>query len=715
MKRKAVTVALSKDFLTKAKDLPREASARAITFGLAWRKNPTSPKYNYETIKDAPDNNLRSLRFDDDFRAIVLRSERGDAYVMLWIDGHEQAWEWARTHRCEVHPDTGSLQIFQVDEASEKQEEHANDIRIGGLFDEYTGEQLRALGVPPQLMFRVRHIMTRPQFEEVGLLLPSDAYESLLFLLEGESYHAVHDLVTGSSIPVEKEIDTTDIATALEDDTSKQEFTVVEDEEELEQMLTGSLEAWRIFLHRSQRRLVDKTWRGPVRVLGGAGTGKTVVAMHRAKYLAESVFTDPDHRILFTTFTRNLAEDIKNNLRKLCDTKAMKRIEVVSLDRWVNDFLKRQGFEKQIKYFGNSRDTRLQELWEQALLQKPLDQSLPDSFYREEWEQVIQGKGVSSLREYARADRTGRGSALHRGPRKAIWPVFEEYRNLMATHGVCEREDAIRAARQILEEKGDILPYRSVLVDEAQDMSNEAFKLIREIVPTDERGRENDIFIVGDGHQRIYNHSVVLSHCRIHIVGRSHRLRINYRTSEEIRRFAVSVLEGFEIDDLDGGEDTQRGYTSLVKGIAPTIKPCTSLADEIDAIVKFLGAPDKQRETCIVTRTNALLDTYKQHLEARGITTYLLSRSAAEDPSKAGVRMATMHRVKGLEFDRVVLAGIDEGKVPLAAAIESTEDGATREALEIQERALFYVACTRAKREVLVTCSHTLSPFIAEE
>ena len=278
----------------------------------------------------------------------------------------------------------------------------------------------------------------------------------------------------------------------------------------------------------------------------------------------------------------------------------------------------------------------------------------------------------------------------------------------MSERGVCEREDALRAARHILEQRGDILPYKCVLVDEAQDMTNEAFKLIRQIVPE----QPDDIFIVGDGHQRIYNHKVVLSHCGVHIVGRSHRLKINYRTSAQIQRFAMAVLEGQRVDDLDAGEDSLSGYRSLVQGVAPRVELHESLDAELETIQAFIQAPGAAASTCLVVRTNRQLDLYERALNDRHIPTYKLSRGRIEDARRTELRLATMHRVKGLEFERVILAGVNEGEVPLARALNQSDDELVRESAELQERALFYVACSRAKREVLVTTSGKPSPFL---
>ena len=297
---------------------------------------------------------------------------------------------------------------------------------------------------------------------------------------------------------------------------------------------------------------------GPVRVLGGAGTGKTVAAMHRAKWLAMNVFAGKNDRILFTTFTRNLAADIRENLAKICPQEALARIEVVNLDKWVSDFLKRNGYSNVIDY-----GQRINPLWEKALVLAPSELGLDLHFYREEWERVVQPLALSSLSEYIKAARVGRGVRLSRKDRLAVWPVFEDYRALLNENGLREAPDAMRDARLLLENKGDILPYKAVIVDEAQDMGPEAFRLIRQMLPGSER--KNDLFIVGDAHQRIYRYKVVLSQCGVNVRRRSRKLRINYRTTEETRRWAMRLLEGLSVDDLDGGLNEQKGYKSLLR------------------------------------------------------------------------------------------------------------------------------------------------------
>jgi superfamily I DNA/RNA helicase len=228
--------------------------------------------------------------------------------------------------------------------------------------------------------------------------------------------------------------------------------------------------------------------------------------------------------------------------------------------------------------------------------------------------------------------------------------------------------------------------------------------------------QKNDLFIVGDAHQRIYRHKVVLGRCGIKIVGRGRKLKINYRTTEENRRWAVNLLKGITFDDLDGGVDEQKGYKSLIHGIVPKVECTESFQAEIDIIIKYIDQIEQEggslNEICLVARTHDLLKQYEGAFKAKGKETYFIRRSEPEDRRIAGIRLATMHRVKGLEFERVIVAGANDGIVPLKLKWATTNDPVIQSDRETQERALFYVAATRAKREVVVTCFGKASKFL---
>ena len=701
-------MAMSSDFLVAYARLPASQQRGVRTLISRFNADATSSGLNYERIQGARDPNLRSLRIGLSYRAIVSKPERGGRHMLLWADKHDKAYRWARRHRCDINPETGALQVYEpvgrppddsraaVGEPSPTRSDHA--IRRPAFAD-LKDRQLARLAVPPAMAAEVREIFDEAGLDGMQNRLPVEAYDALYLYLAGDTYE---QLVAEREAPAE--VDTEDFASALERAESRARFVIVEDDLALEAMLNAPLEHWRVFLHPSQRRLVERHWNGPVRALGGAGTGKTVAAMHRARWLARNL---PAGRILFTTFARNLATDIENNLRSICSPEEMSRIEVKNLDRWVAGFLRGRRYEFQTQY-GRNR-----EAWQRALDCKPPELALPDSFYEDEWEQVIQASGVTSEQEYRQVSRIGRGTRLGRSARVKVWPVFEEYRAQLAERGLKEVDDAYRDAAALLIEDGGGSDYVTVIVDEAQDMGAQAFALVRAIVPS---GRD-DLFIVGDGHQRIYGRNrVVLGRCGIDIRGRSRKLRLNYRTTEETRRWASRLLSGRDIDDLDGGADDNKGIRSLTRGPEPVLRHFVSREEQNDYLTSHLldlhNGGESLRAVCIVARTTEERRAVEQALCAQGVETTVIERNAIDDGTQGGVRLATMHRVKGLEFERVVMASINRGLVPLSAAVDNKSDAAARESAETEERALLYVAATRARKELLVLSYGVPSPLL---
>ena len=696
-------VAIFDEFLDAFARIPRAQQKKVNKFLRKFREDPTNPSINYESISTFKDPNLRTVRIDQAYRAIVLKPEIGNVYVLLWVDNHDEAMQWAARKRIAIHPETGSLQVISAEPVVVAPAPVEAEVALA-LFDHVRDRELSRLGVPPDQVAAVRGMLTVEQLDQAQAQLPPEAFEALHWLADGETLETVE---AAMAIAVEADVDTDDFEAALERDSSKRRFVLVDDDATLEAMLDAPLEKWRVFLHPSQRRLVYRNWNGPVRVLGGAGTGKTVVAMHRAAYLAEKVFREPGDRILFTTFTRNLALDIRANLATLCSPDALARIEVVHLDKWVQDLLQNAGYKYEVKWWGSGG--QLQGLWDQAeVLGAGL--GFPTGFFRDEWERVVQAQGCETWEHYKKASRSGRGVRMSRGQRRQAWPVFEEYRHLLEKHGLREPEDALRDAKALLDQGSIRLRVRSILVDEAQDMSTHAFALLRAVIPDE---RPNDLFIAGDGHQRIYRKQVVLSRAGVNIMGRGRRLRINYRTTDEIRRYAVALLEGIAFDDLDAGEDSTAGYRSLMHGEVPELRVGDTFEDEAEAIAEWLTGVELRR-CCLVARTHKLVARYSDALQDRGIETQKIQASAADDHSKPGLRVATMHRVKGLEYDRIILAGLTDKAMPFEDQIERTKDKSVQREAELMERALLYVAITRARRAVLVTAHGTVSGWIPE-
>jgi len=738
MSESRLTVALSNDFFKAFGRLPEKAQGKVATFISKFRANPRSPGLNYERIEGGKDPFIRSIRVDQDIRCIVRAPDTGDTYVLLWIDKHDDAYQWARRRTCHVNRVSGALQVVDVEAAemavgdaiaAAVSEALANQaavvqpspspsapspsasaqgpVQVGSLFGDCSDDQLMLLGVPEALLPAVRAVTSEEALSRLIEWVPQDCVDGLILLADGQPIEAVIEELDRQRPAA---IDPTDVAAALQTPESKAEFLVITDDDVLEAMLSAPLERWRVFLHPSQRRLVERQWSGAVRVLGGAGTGKTVVAMHRARWLAhELIKNGAPGRVLFTTFTRNLATDIRANLTKICSPEELQRIEVIHLDGWVMNVLKGQGL--QVRVFNEeARDS----CWSLAMDVADTSLGLDERFYREEWKDVVLAQSCRSRDEYLMARRVGRGTRLSRPQRAQIWPVFDAVRAEFRQRGLWEPEEAKQIAADLIHKAKQPPLYAAVVVDEAQDLDVASFSLLRALVG---EPRANDLFIVGDPHQRIYGKPLVLSRCGIDIRGRARKLRINYRTTEETRAWATAVLHGLDFDDLDGGSDPASDTRSLLHGDQPLVQGFEDPGEEQRFLVSTLRQlRDEQQSlasTCVAARTNKAVDKLEALLKGEGFATRVIKAEESDDPSDPALRLATMHRVKGLEFDQVFLPALDASQMPLQVELNKRPDALSRELFEQQERSLLHVAATRAKKRVVVSYSGKASPFIS--
>ena len=700
-------VALADTFWTSFARLPKAQTKKVVEFVTKFRQAADSSGINYEKIKNAAQPSFRSVRIDQAYRGIVLKPDIGRTYVLLWVDHHDDAYAWAERTRCEVHPDTGVLQLYETaiiepPESAEPIVDPVTPISAAPLFS-LEIDQLSGLGVPEGMYESVLQVTSEAELEAMQNRLPVEAFEALYLFADGvpwaeiwEEYHFSPD----------EAVDTGDIDAALERAASKRRFCVIEGELELKEMLAAPLEKWRVFLHPTQRKLVERHWNGPVRVLGGAGTGKTVVAMHRAVWLVRNTLFDKQTKVLFLTFNTNLAKDIEYNLSKIATTSDLARIEVINVDAWVSRYLKSRRYPDKIV-----GDFHLNDLWNMVIGSvKPSEPSLPDSFFKEEWERVILPNRVMSQDDYLRVSRKGRGVALSRKQRAALWPVFDEMRSNMQQQGWRSYQDATLDAYDLLNQADTPSQYSAVVVDEAQDMGPEALHLIRQLAP---EGKD-DLFLVGDGHQRIYRKKAVMGQCGIRIVGRSRKLKVNYRTTEQIRRFASAMLEGLAIDDLDGEEDPRPGYRSLTHGVAPEVQDFPDLTEEVSFVAKQIRElcvdESEYSGCCLAVRLNNLRDEFAEELRSLGLPVVVLDKQA-DNQQVLGVRVANMHRVKGLEFRHVFLAGMNMGVVPNPHAVASDDPVEVR-AAELSERALVHVAASRAIEHLYISHHGEMSPYL---
>lgn len=684
-----VTIAIHSDFLSALSKLPSGIQTKTQNFIKKFSQNPFDTGINFEKISNPYDDKFYSGRVDKTYRVIIAIQETTHTYVLLWVDHHDEAYQWANTKKIEVNKLTGLLQLYDIIPITTEEKKVVNKI-----FDKYTDEQLIALGLPELQLPLVRSFVYITDFYGQKDAFSTDVAECLEFLLDGTSYSEVLSLIQPPEEP------TGDFSMALSSENNSRSYTVVEGQEELKLMFEAPLEKWRVFLHPSQKKMVEKYFSGPARVSGEAGTGKTVVAMHRTKYLLSQ-----GKKVLFTTFTANLVGDIENNIMKILSLQESKRLDIKSVDALITSYLSSKGKRYRIIY----DEDELLGYWEKAIENSNEDMEYDTAFFMEEWRKIATVMDQLSVDKYVSTQRLDRGVRLNRLERLAVWHVFEEYILILNKSNIRDIDYATYEARVLLKKYREN-PYDSIIVDECQDISANAFKFLRLYAGPE---HENDMFIVGDAHQRIYKNKAILSRCNINIRGRSSILKINYRTTEETRRYAFSFLNGISFDDIDYETGELNKCISLTHGDEPFIKDFDSFDNQVDylaeEIQKLHEADVKLEDICVVARTHKQIESTTIKLKTLGIPCYEINNNITDNDSEPGVRMATMHRVKGLEFRYVFVISVNRNIIPM----ETTNyDESDNEDNRIIERCLIYVALTRAQVRAYVLSYGNPSSFL---
>jgi AAA domain/UvrD-like helicase C-terminal domain len=479
---------------------------------------------------------------------------------------------------------------------------------------------------------------------------------------------------------------------------SQLQVTYVSGPDEQQRILAHPFEAWRTFLHPSQREVAyHASYAGPAQVTGGPGTGKTVTLLHRAAFLAER-----GAQVLVTTFTGNLAVALAAQLDVLVqDLTVRNRIEVLNVDRLAYSVVKLARGTPVIA------DGRVQQArWAQAAADIGL--GFTPAFLRNEWEQVILAKGLRTEQAYLICPRTGRGRPLTKAQRAQVWRAVQRVTAELTTTRESTHlqlaDEATRLLWQVARPR-----YRHILVDEAQDLHPSQWRLLRAAVTPG----PDDLFIAADPHQRVYDNRVSLASLGITVRGRSRRLSLNYRTTQEILNWAVPLLGNEPVTGLDGEVDSLLGYRSPMHGPAPQVKMAANRTEELalltERICSWLADGIELNAIGVTARSAALVREARTALEAAGIATVSLNGRGSTKAVLAG----TMHAMKGLEFQAVAAIGVEQGLVPASAAVTPQTEDAAAHAQDLQrERCVLFVACTRVRDHLYVSGTGEPSPFL---
>ncbi|MEU8215598.1 DEAD/DEAH box helicase [Micromonospora taraxaci] len=662
-----------------------------------------------ESVNNARDSRMRTIRINDFWRGVVLAPDDGsDTFLLLNVVPHDDAYTWAAKRVYTVNTATRALEvrnvvaIEQLTPALEKAAAEAPTL----LFARHSNTVLRDLGIDDQVLRAVRTITDKAQLDAFGTLLPEDQFEVLQYLAEGFTPDEVYRDVVAERRPTDATPEPSEsLAVAIAN--TKNRITLVTRPDELAEILDKPFAAWRVFLHPSQRRVAYRvSYNGSAQVTGGPGTGKTVVALHRVKHLLSRT---PDSRVLLTTYTNAMASSLRENLALLLNEEdQLARVEVTTVNAFAN---------RAVRAIAGRVPTPIGDVDERQIWRRVCRRlTLPwtEQFLAQEFRHVILAYNVQSREEYRAASRRGRGSALGPRQRDRVWDALDMFQKELSAAGTATHLQICSRAAQLLGH-ADLTDhgYDHVVVDEAQDLHPAQWRVLRAAVAPG----PDDLFITGDPHQRIYDSRVSLGALGISVTGRSSRLRVNYRSTEEILAWSTGVLVGARIENLGGdGDDSLAGYRSLLHGKRPHAAGYPTSQAEIAALVERVGEWLEQgvaaSEIAVCARFNTILGDVQEELAAVGIPAVRVRDQPGADVD--GVRLATMHAMKGLEFRCVAVVGVTARSVPFAKEVTPAEvDPIQHESDLLRERCLLFVASTRAREALHVSWSGTPSMFLS--
>jgi len=668
-----------------------QKAAKITVFDL--QSDPSAPGLRWHKLGKLKDRRFASVSVNMDLRIIVHRAD--ESLLLCYVDHHDKAYAWAARRKLETHPKTGAAQFVEVREKvreidlpryveappAPEQVEPAKP----PLFTDVTDDELLGYGVPAEWLEAVR------EADEDELLklvdhLPAEAGEALLAIAVGQT-PAEPVVAEAASDP-------------FEHPDAKRRFRLVATSDELQRALDYPWDRWAVFLHPSQREIVERQYNGPARVAGSAGTGKTVVALHRAAALARQY---PQAAILVTTFSIALARMLRVKMRRLVGDDGMGEcIRVRSIDEFALEMYEQMNGRVRV-----ATPAMIQRLVEQAAVEAP-EHQFSTEFLVAEWTDVVDAWQIDSWESYRDVQRLGRKTRLGEKQRETLWAIFEKVRHRLGDGGLVTIPGVFAALADLVQRQKIQWP-RHIVVDESQDISVPQLRLLAVMA-----GDKTDgLFFAGDLGQRIFQTPFSWKSLGVNVRGRSRTLKINYRTSHQIRGMADRLLDG-EITDVDGNVDNRRGTVSAFRGPQPEIAIVDDETDETDRVSKWLQDRIADRiephEIGMFVRTGSQVDRPLSAIKAGGLQASRLD--AHSEPPVGKVAVGLMHDAKGLEFRAVAVMACDDEVVPLQERIEAVVDDSDLEEVYNTERHLLYVACTRARDHLLVTGIRPASEFL---
>ncbi len=652
--------------------------------------NSASPSLSFHRLEKAKDKNFWSVRVNSNIRLIVHKTQ--DSMLICYVGHHDKAYDWAERRKLETHPKTGAAQLVEIRETIQEiliptYVESAKPAPVKKqLFVSLSDDDLLNYGVPMEWLKDVR------EADEDSLLV-------LAARLPGEAAEALLELATGGKPRVLQPV--SPVTNPFDHPDAQRRFRIMTNVEELQRALEFPWDKWSVFLHPEQRQFIEREYTGPARVSGSAGTGKTIVALHRAVFLARA---NPNARVLLTIFSDILANALRAKLRRLIsnEPRLAERLEVHSIDAIGTRLYK--------SHFGQanlaSREV-IAELVKDAAREVG-NHKFNTQFLLTEWEQVVDAWQLETWDAYRDVVRLGRKTRLPEPQRVVLWSIFERVRAGLVSRKLITLPFMFSKLAEAMA-KSKNPPFDFVVVDEAQDISISHLRFFAGLGVH----RPDGIFFAGDLGQRIFQQPFSWLAMGVDIRGRSRTLRVNYRTSHQIRLQADRLL-GPEVSDADGNKEERAHTVSVFNGPPPVVQDFNSKEEENRRVSEWISERAKEgvapHEFGVFVRSIAELDRASAAVKQAGLPFRILDENV--ETVSGSVSISTMHLAKGLEFRAVVVMACDDEIIPLQARIETVGDDADLQEVYDTERHLLYVACTRARDHLLVTSVAPASEFL---
>lgn len=683
-----MSLILAQSFMKQLKRLPAREQGLVSTQVLDLQADPTAARHNLHRV----DGNAGwwSAYVNGDLRIILRREKDGDM-VLCWTDHHDAAYLWARRHEVARHPVTGSMQLVEIPEIvcepakgalpTSVQPPHPSKNPCENL--QITREDLLRLGIPEIWLEPILQAKDEDQLLEIGEChLPPQAAEAVLKIAVGER----------PEIPADEE--------TSKEEWNAQEWWVLSKDDDLRAALEDqNWDTWCVYLHPSQRAIARRIYNGPYRVCGSTGTGKTVVALHHAKYILEC---EPEARVLILTFSRPLARDLRRRCVPLLPASLLDRCEVRTLEEFALDLYGKlcPGHAEYVDG-GELHDIAAEALFEQ---QGNLPKGISYQFVLSEFERISETRRIGSEEEYLKARRRGVHVRLAADRRRQIWKAIQMVYGILGEGGgrmtlgqICQE-----LAAHFSSHPDTPRYFTDVIVDECQDLCEVELDFIMAYA-----GGMGKVFFAGDIGQRIVRYSFPWKPHGVDLRGRSRVLKVNYRTTHEIRSTADRLMNPDAADADDLVED-RRGTVSLLSGPKPELQQFATPQEEITGVARWLD----HLYGDLHIPPHAVAIFYRSDAEAAR------ARQAIDQSLYATLFMQPctykMLTAKGLEFQAVVVMACDNGVIPSPQRLAEADLVVGLEEIYDTERNLLYVACTRARDYLLVTSGGVPSEFVLD-